>query len=93
VSAVLERGVNTPTRVRVFGPHTLVGEIAFMLSVPRTASLHVDEDAIVWSLDRSAFEKLMRSDSSLMLALLQDVLRLQSERLAFATRQIAVLRR
>ena len=92
VSAILERDVSAPTRVRVFGPRTLVGEIAFVLGVPRTASLRVEEDAIVWSLERPAFEKLMRSNSTLVLSLLQDVLRLQSERLAFATRQIAALR-
>ena len=73
-------------RVRVFGPRMLVGEIAFMLRVPRTASLRVEEDAIVWSLGRHAFEKLTGSGATLVLALLQDVLRLQSERLAFATR-------
>lgn len=91
--AIVEQGVSAPTRVRVFGPHTLVGEIAFVLGVPRTASLRVEEDAIVWSLDRRAFGELLKSDASLVLALLQDVLRVQAERLAFATRQIAALRR
>jgi SulP family sulfate permease len=93
VSAIVERNVSAPTRVRVFGLQTMIGEIAFVLNVPRTASLRVDEDARVWSLDRRAFDRLMTTHASLVLALLQDVLRLQAERLSFATRQIAALQR
>lgn len=64
-----------------------------MLGVPRTASLRVDEDAIVCSLDRRAFGQLVQTDAGLVVALLQDVLRLQAERLSFATRQITALAR
>jgi sulfate permease, SulP family len=93
LSAVVERDVGAPTRVRVFGPHTVVGEIAFVLSVPRTASLRVDEDAVVWSLDRKAFGQLTKTDTTLALALVEHALRIQAERLSFATRQIAALQR
>jgi sulfate permease, SulP family len=91
VSAVVERGLGAPMRVRVFGPHTVVGEIAFVLRVPRTASLRVDEDAVIWSLDRRAFDELTKIETHLTLALLQHALRIQAERLSFATRQIAAL--
>jgi len=90
LSAVVQRDNGAPTRVRVFGPHTVVGEIAFVLGVPRTASLRVDQDAIVWSLDRRTFGEL---NNDMTFALLQHALRVQSERLAFATRQIAALQR
>jgi SulP family sulfate permease len=93
LSAIVERDVSAPTRVRVFGPHTVVGEIAFVLSVPRTASLRVDENAVVWSLDRQAFDQLTKTQPGLTLALLEHALRIQAERLAFATRQIAALQR
>jgi SulP family sulfate permease len=91
VSVTLERDDSTAKRLRVFGPHTFVGEIAFVLGVPRTASLRIDEDAVIWSLDRRAFGELMSSQPKLVITLLQDVVRLQAERLAFATRQIAAL--
>ena len=93
MSAIVERDVSAPTRVRVFGPHTVVGEIAFVLSVPRTASLRVDENAVVWSLDRQAFGQLTKTQPTLTLALVEHALRIQAERLAFATRQIAALQR
>ncbi len=61
--------------------------------MPRTVSLRVDEDAVAWSLDRRAFGELMLNHPRLVMALLQDVVRPQAERLAFATRQIAALQR
>jgi SulP family sulfate permease len=91
VSAVIEKAVRAPTRVRGFGPNTIVGEIAFILNVPRTASLRVDEAAVVWSLNRQAFDRLVASDPNLVFALMQNMLRIQVERLSFATRQIAAL--
>jgi SulP family sulfate permease len=91
VCALLEQNVIAPTRVRAFGPRTIVGEIAFVLDVPRTTALRVDEDAIVWSLGRAAFGELMITDASLALALWQDIVRIQAERLSFATRRIAAL--
>jgi SulP family sulfate permease len=91
VSAVIEQNVSAPIRVRVFGPRTIVGEIAFVLDVPRTASLRVDEHAIVWSLSRRAFGRLMTRHPDLALALMQAVVRMQAERLSFATRRIAAL--
>ena len=62
--------------------------VRFILS---TASLRVDEDAIVWSLDRRAFGELMTNYPNLALAPLQNVVRLQAEGLAFATRWIAAI--
>jgi SulP family sulfate permease len=91
LSAVLEHGASGPTRVRVFGPKTIVGEIAFVLDVPRTASLRVDEEAIVWSLGRPAFSALKAAHPDLAFELLQHVVRIQAERLSFATRRIAAL--
>jgi len=91
VSAIVDSEGSAPARIRVFGANTVVGEIAFLLNVPRTATLRVDEDAIVWSLTRGAFDQLLTGHPNLILALLRDVLRLQVERLAFATRRIAAL--
>ena len=77
--------------VRVFGPHTIAGEHGFVLGLPRTASLKVEEPARVWSLDRPRFDRLQADDPALVIALMRDIVRLQSERLAFATRQNAAL--
>ncbi len=91
LSALVQSDSGAPIRLRAFGANTLVGEIAFVLNVPRTASLRVDEDAIVWSLSRSAYSDLLAAHPGLMVVLMQSMLRLQVERLSFATRRIADL--
>ena len=80
-------------RVRVFGSYTLVGEVGFFLNVPRSANLLADADAIVWSLSRPAFDQFMEAHPKEALALTTYVIRLQSERLTFANRQVASLQR
>ncbi len=85
-------GTGTDERtVRVFGPRTLTGEHGFVLARPRTANLRVEQAASVWSLERDDFERLRGAEPDLMIALLEHIIGLQSERLAFATRQNAAL--
>ena len=85
-------GAGTDERtVRVFGPRTITGEHGFVLARPRTANLRVEEAARVWSLERDDFERLREVEPGLVIALLERIVGLQSERLAFATRQNAAL--
>jgi SulP family sulfate permease len=77
--------------VRIFGPHTIAGEQGFILKQPRTASLKVEQDARIWSLSRATYEYLLQTNSDLVIALMRDIVRVQSERLTFATRQNAAL--
>lgn len=93
VSVTLEMRDHPPLRVRVFGAHTLVGEVGFFLDVPRSANLVAAPGAIVWSLSHQAFDDFMRDHPEEALALTIYVIRLQSERLTFANRQIASLQR
>ncbi len=93
VSVTLEREGHSPLRVRVFGAHTLLGEVGFFLDVPRSANLLAASGAIVWSLSCQAFDEFMNTHPSEALSLTTYVIRLQSERLTFANRQIASLQR
>lgn len=93
VSVTLEMRDHPALRVRVFGAHTLVGEVGFFLDVPRSANLLAAPGAIVWSLSHAAFDEFMRAHPEEALALTTYVIRLQSERLTFANRQIASLQR
>jgi SulP family sulfate permease len=77
--------------VRVFGPHTIAGEQGFILRQPRTASLKVEQDARIWSLPRETYDRLLQTNTDLVIALMRDIVRVQSERLTFATRQNAAL--
>ena len=93
VTVILERPGQPPLRVRVFGAHTLVGEIGFFLGVTRSASLLAAPDAVAWSLYRDAFESLKKTRPEHLSALFIYIIRLQSERLTFANRQIVALQR
>jgi SulP family sulfate permease len=93
VSVTLEMRDHPPLRVRVFGAHTLVGEVGFFLDIPRSANLLAADGAIVWSLSHQAFDEFMQAYPKEALALTIYVIRLQSERLTFANRQIASLQR
>jgi SulP family sulfate permease len=93
VSVMLERPGLPPLRVRVFGAHTLVGEIGFFLDAPRTASLLAGPDAVAWALSHKALADLTKTRPELLPALFIYIIRLQSERLTFANRQIVALQR
>ena len=92
LSAMVDRVGSSPMRVRAFGARTMVGEVAFILKVPRSAGLRADEHSVVWELPRSALDKLLKGNPELVMRLFEQMLRVQVERLSFATQRIAALR-
>ena len=93
VSAEIERVGHSPIRQRVFGANMIVGEVAFFLGVARTANLRVEGEGSVWSLTRASYERLRRDNPELTAALLTYAVRVEAERLAFSSRQVAALQR
>jgi SulP family sulfate permease len=93
VSVEVENGGHAPIRQRVFGPNTIVGEVGFFLGVPRTADLRLDGPATVWTLSHAAYHRLAREAPAVTAALLTCTVRIQAERLAFSSRQVAALQR
>ncbi len=89
--AVMVAAGNTEVCVRIFGPHTITGEQGFLLQQPRTASLKVEADTRAWFLSRQTYEELIETNAALIIALMRDIVRVQSERLNFATRQNTAL--
>jgi len=89
ISVLVSTGVDTSQKVHSFKAHTIVGEIGFFTGAPRTATLIVEQESVVWSLDRKDFETLQRQNPAAAAALYDYVIRILSERLAFATRQAA----
>jgi sulfate permease, SulP family len=93
VSVEVENGGHSPIRQRVFGPNTIVGEVGFFLGVPRTANLRTDGPATVWTLNHAMYQRLSRDAPEVTAALLTCTVRIQAERLAFSSRQVAALQR
>jgi SulP family sulfate permease len=93
VSVIVERPGYAAIRHRVFGANTVMGEVGFFLDAPRSASLRIDDHAAVWALRRLSYQRLSEKRPQLAAALLTYTVRVQSERLAFASRQIAAMHR
>lgn len=82
-----------PMRMRSLGPGTTVGEMGLISGQPRTASIEAEMDTDLYELDVHAFKSICAQHPALAQSLLSYIVRIMSERLAFANRTIGVLRR
>jgi SulP family sulfate permease len=80
-----------PIRLRRMLGHTIVGEMGFYRGVPRAASVIAEEPTVIYRLTRDAFEKMQAEDPAAAAALHKLIIRLLSDRLDFANREISAL--
>jgi SulP family sulfate permease len=80
-----------PIRLRRMVGHTVVGEMGFYRNVPRAASVVAEEPTVVYRLTRQAFDKMQAEDPTAAAALHKLIIRLLSDRLEFANREISAL--
>jgi SulP family sulfate permease len=80
-----------PIRLRRMVGHTVVGEMGFYRHVPRTASVIAEVPTVVYRLRREAFDKMQAADPEAAAALHKLIIRLLSDRLEFANREISAL--
>jgi SulP family sulfate permease len=80
-----------PIRLRRMLGHTIVGEMGFYRGVPRAASVIAEAPTVVYRLTREAFDKMQAEDPTAAAALHKLIIRLLSDRLEFANREISAL--
>ncbi|MBK5197477.1 MAG: SLC26A/SulP transporter family protein [Methyloceanibacter sp.] len=80
-----------PIRLRRMVGHTVVGEMGFYRRVPRTAHVIAEGPTVVYRLTRDSFEKMQAEDPNAAGAFNQLIIRLLSDRLEFANREISAL--
>ena len=80
-----------PIRLRRMIGHTVVGEMGFYRDVARTASVVAEGPTVIYRLTRQAFDKMQAEDPSAAAALHKLIIRLLSDRLEFANREISAL--
>jgi sulfate permease, SulP family len=80
-----------PIRLRRMLGHTVVGEMGFYRGVPRTANVIAEGPTVVYRLRQSAFDKMQAEDPGAAAALHKMIIRLLSDRLEFANREISAL--
>ncbi|WP_079545086.1 SLC26A/SulP transporter family protein [Bradyrhizobium lablabi] len=81
------------TRVRSLGRYTTIGEMGLVSHAPRNATIQAEIASILYVLGAEQFELIKRDDPVLSQKLLTYFVSVMAERLTFANRMIAVLRR
>jgi SulP family sulfate permease len=81
------------TRVRSLGRYTTIGEMGLVSRAPRSATIQAEVDSVLYVLNTHQFEALKSEDPELSHKILTYFVSVMAERLTFANRTIAVLRR
>lgn len=84
VSAQFEPAHGPAIRLRTMGAGSVVGEVGLYLDLPRTASLIVDVDSVIWRLTPEALAKMEANDPKAAAALHQYLARMVATRLVHA---------
>ena len=81
------------TRVRSLGRYTTIGEMGLVAHAPRSATIQAEVASVLYALNMHQFEAIKEDDPALAQKLLTYFVSVMAERLTFANRTIAVLRR
>jgi len=81
------------TRVRSLGRYTTIGEMGLVSQAPRSATIEAEVASVLYVLTKPQFDALKRDTPILGQKLLTYFVSVMAERLSFANRMIAVLRR
>jgi SulP family sulfate permease len=93
VGIMIPAGEGRTTRVRSLGRYTTIGEMGLVSHAPRSATIQAEVASILYVLSAGQFEAIKADDPALSQKLLIYFVSVMAERLTFANRMIAVLRR
>jgi SulP family sulfate permease len=93
VGIMIPAALGTTTRVRSLGRYTTIGEMGLIAHVPRSATIQAEVASVLYTLNAHQFEAIKEDDPALAQKLLTYFVSVMAERLTFANRTIAVLRR
>jgi sulfate permease, SulP family len=93
VGIMVPAGEDRTTRVRSLGRYTTIGEMGLVSHAPRSATIKAEIASVLYVLNAEQFEAIKADDPALSHKLLTYFVSVMAERLSFANRTIAVLRR
>jgi SulP family sulfate permease len=93
VGIMIPAGDGRTTRVRSLGRYTTIGEMGLVSQAPRSATIQAEVASILYVLSTHQFEAIKSENPALGQKLLTYFVAIMAERLTFANRTIAVLRR
>jgi SulP family sulfate permease len=79
--------------VRSLGRYTTIGEMGLVSRAPRSATIQAEVASTLYALSAHQFEAIKSDDPALSHKLLTYFVSVMAERLSFANRLVAVLRR
>jgi SulP family sulfate permease len=91
VTAQLTRKDQSPLRLRVMGPGTVVGELSLYLDIPATATVIATQATVVHFLSQEKMKSMERDDPNLANEFHKVILRLVGDRLRTSNRTIQAL--
>jgi len=93
VGIMVPAGDGRTTRVRSLGRYTTIGEMGLVSHAPRSATIQAEVASVLYVLNTRQFEAIKIDAPELGQKLLTYFVSVMAERLSFANRTIAVLRR
>ncbi len=93
VGVMIPADEDRTTRVRSLGRYTTIGEMGLVSQAPRSATIQAEIASVLYVLNTHQFEALKTEDAELSHKLMTYFVSVMAERLTFANRTIAVLRR
>jgi sulfate permease, SulP family len=93
VGIMIPAGEDRTTRVRSLGRYTTIGEMGLVSQAPRSATIQAEIASVLYVLSAEQFEAIKTDAPALSHKLLIYFVSVMAERLTFANRTIAVLRR
>ena len=79
------------TRLRRMAAQTVIGEMGFFRKAPRAAAVIAEQPSIVYRLTRKNFDRMQAEDPETAAAFYRLIVRILSDRLEFANREITAL--
>jgi SulP family sulfate permease len=91
VAITIEDEQGRPIRLRRMMGYTIVGEMGFYRKVSRTATVIAEEPSVVYRLTRESLNAMQEQDPTAASVFHKLIIRLLSDRLEFANREISAL--
>jgi len=88
---VLKHGETGEKKITALGPQACFGEISILDGSPRSATIRVTEDSVIFRVPRDAFAELIESDHLVAYKLLQHMAILLAERQRNTTLRLSEL--
>lgn len=91
IAITLTDGDGNTTRLRRMAAQTVIGEMGFFRKAPRAAGVVAEQPSVVYRLTRKNFERMQSEDPETAAAFYRLIVRVLSDRLEFANREISAL--